>query len=98
MIPTLIIILFLRESATTTPPTVRCSVPYPQYYYTTKNAACKHSFIPICADALRQNGDYYENILGMVIKEINAGTFDSYGSGQEIINAVAKDKSKWLSD
>ena len=41
---------------------------------------------------------YYENVLGMVIKEINAGTFDSYGSGQEIINAVANDKNKWLSD
>jgi hypothetical protein len=41
---------------------------------------------------------YYENILGMVIKEISAGTFDSYGSGQEIINAVANDKKKWLSD
>lgn len=41
---------------------------------------------------------YYENILSMVIKEINDGTFDSCSSGQEIINAVANDKNKWLSD
>jgi hypothetical protein len=27
--------------------------------YTTKQAACPHSFIPICADALRQNGDFF---------------------------------------
>lgn len=41
---------------------------------------------------------YYENILGMVIKEISVGTFDSFKSGQEIIDAVAKNKHKWLSD
>lgn len=41
---------------------------------------------------------YYENILSMVIKEIEAGTFDSFTSGQGVINAVANDKSKWLSD
>jgi hypothetical protein len=36
MIPTLINILFFAESASTTPPTVRCSVPFPQNYFTTK--------------------------------------------------------------
>ena len=41
---------------------------------------------------------YYENVLGMVIKEIKAGTFDSFQSGQEILDAVAKNKKKWLSD
>lgn len=41
---------------------------------------------------------YYENILGMVIKEINAGTFDSFKSGEDIINAVANDKKRWLSN
>lgn len=41
---------------------------------------------------------YYENLLGMVIKEINEGTFDSFSSGQGIINAVANDKKRWLSD
>ena len=41
---------------------------------------------------------YYENILSMVIKEISAGTFDSFASGQGIVDAVANDKSKWLSD
>lgn len=41
---------------------------------------------------------YYENILGMVINEINSGTFDSFKTGQEIVNAVANDKTRWLSD
>lgn len=41
---------------------------------------------------------YYEKLLGMVIKEIEAGTFDSFHSGQEIINAVANDKKKWIPD
>jgi hypothetical protein len=41
---------------------------------------------------------YYENLLGMVIKEINMGTFDSFKSGQEIVDAVAKNKHKWLSE
>ena len=41
---------------------------------------------------------YYENILAMVIKEINAGKFDSFSSGQGIVNAVANDKKRWLSD
>ena len=41
---------------------------------------------------------YYENILGMVLKEIGVGTFDSFHSGQEIVDAVAKNKTKWLSD
>ncbi|MDD4774032.1 MAG: hypothetical protein PHZ09_10615 [Eubacteriales bacterium] len=40
---------------------------------------------------------YYEFLLGSVIDEINAGTFDSFDSGQEIVNAVANDKSRWLS-
>ena len=41
---------------------------------------------------------YYEKLLGMVIKEIEAGTFDSSKSGQDIVNAVANDKNKWLSN
>lgn len=40
---------------------------------------------------------YYENILGMVINQIEAGTFDSFQSGRAIIDAVSKDKQKWLS-
>ncbi len=42
-------------------------------------------------------GDYYGNLLSMVEKEIAAGTFDNFHSGQEIVDAVANDKHKWLS-
>lgn len=41
---------------------------------------------------------YYEKILDMVVKEINLGTFDFFTSGKEIVNAVTKNKSKWLSN
>ena len=41
--------------------------------------------------------DYYGNILSMVEKEISAGTFDNFHSGLEIVEAVANDKHKWLS-
>jgi len=41
---------------------------------------------------------YYENILNMIIREINAGTFDSFRSGKEIVDAVTKDKDKWIPD
>lgn len=40
---------------------------------------------------------YYENILNMVLNEISAGTFDRFQSGRAIVDAVAKDKHKWLS-
>lgn len=40
---------------------------------------------------------YYEDILRMVLDEISAGTFDRFQSGQAIVDAVAKDKHKWLS-
>ncbi|MFB0921181.1 MAG: hypothetical protein QMB62_09915 [Oscillospiraceae bacterium] len=41
---------------------------------------------------------YYSNLLSMVEKEISAGTFDSFHSGLEIVEAVANDKHKWLKD
>ena len=41
--------------------------------------------------------DYYGNLLNMVEKEISAGTFDDFHSGLEIVEAVANDKQKWLS-
>ena len=41
--------------------------------------------------------DYYGNLRSMVEKEISAGTFDTFHSGLEIVEAVAKDKHKWLS-
>lgn len=40
---------------------------------------------------------YYEEILNMVLTEIAAGTFDRFQSGRAIVDAVAKDKQKWLS-
>lgn len=40
---------------------------------------------------------YYENILNMVLSEIQAGTFDRFQSGKSIVDAVSKDKHKWLS-
>ena len=36
---------------------------------------------------------YYENLLGLVISEIQKGTFDNCRSGTEIVNKVAADKS-----
>lgn len=42
--------------------------------------------------------DYYGNLLSMVEKEISAGTFDSFHSGVEIVEAVANDKHKWLKE
>lgn len=41
--------------------------------------------------------EYYENILGMVLTEISAGTFDNFQSGKAVVDAVARDKHKWLS-
>jgi E3 ubiquitin-protein ligase DOA10 len=41
---------------------------------------------------------YYGNLLNMVEREISTGTFDNFHSGQEIVDAVAKDKRKWLSE
>jgi hypothetical protein len=41
--------------------------------------------------------DYYGNLLNMVEKEIEAGTFDKFHSGIEIVEAVAANKQKWLS-
>lgn len=40
---------------------------------------------------------YYENLLDMVIDEIDRGTFDNFSSGKGVIEAVANDKRKWLS-
>ncbi|GLB29705.1 hypothetical protein LAD12857_16280 [Lacrimispora amygdalina] len=39
---------------------------------------------------------YYENLLGKVINEINNGTFDNFKSGEEVVTAIANDKT-WLS-
>jgi len=40
---------------------------------------------------------YYEDLLGKAINEINRGTFDDFKSGEEIVTAIANDKS-WLSE
>lgn len=39
---------------------------------------------------------YYENLLSNVITEINKGTFDNFKSGEEVVTAIANDKT-WLS-
>jgi len=40
---------------------------------------------------------YYEDLLGKAINEINKGTFDNFKSGEEIVTAIANDKT-WISD
>ncbi len=40
---------------------------------------------------------YYEDLLGKAISEIEKGTFDQFKSGDEIVTAIANDKS-WLSE
>ncbi|WP_349673123.1 hypothetical protein [Lacrimispora sp.] len=40
---------------------------------------------------------YYENLLSKVINEIDKGTFDNFKSGEEVVTAVANDKT-WLSN
>lgn len=39
---------------------------------------------------------YYENLLNKAIDEINKGTFDDFKSGEEVVTAIANDKT-WLS-
>lgn len=39
---------------------------------------------------------YYEKLLSNAISEINKGTFDNFKSGEEVVTAIANDKS-WLS-
>lgn len=39
---------------------------------------------------------YYENLLSNVINEISKGTFDNFKSGEEVVTAIANDKT-WLS-
>ncbi len=36
---------------------------------------------------------YYEKLLSKTIDEINKGTFDDYKSGQEVVTAVANNKT-----
>jgi hypothetical protein len=40
---------------------------------------------------------YYEKLLGEALNEINRGTFDEFKSGEEIVTAIANDKS-WLTN
>jgi len=40
---------------------------------------------------------YYEELLSKAINEINKGTFDNFKSGEEVVTAIANDKS-WLSN
>jgi len=36
---------------------------------------------------------YYENILDKALNEISKGTFDDFKSGEEIVTAIANDKT-----
>lgn len=38
---------------------------------------------------------YYENILSQAIGEIDKGTFDDFKSGEDVVTAIANDKT-WL--
>ncbi|ABX41772.1 hypothetical protein [Lachnoclostridium phytofermentans] len=40
---------------------------------------------------------YYEKLLSKAVDEINRGTFDDFHSGEEVVSAIANDKS-WLSN
>lgn len=40
---------------------------------------------------------YYEKLLSKAIDEINQGTFDDFKSGEQIVTAIANDKT-WLSN
>ncbi|GAA4654079.1 hypothetical protein GCM10023142_12170 [Anaerocolumna aminovalerica] len=40
---------------------------------------------------------YYEKLLSKAINEINKGTFDNFKSGEEVVTAIANDKT-WISD
>ncbi len=67
-----------------------------EHYQKLASGESKENTITSTADLTPEA--YYENLLGMVINEISAGTFDSFRSGDEIVNAVANDKDKWLSN
>ena len=70
-------------------------------------AQVKNEYARLASDETQQhfsqtttgmNADaYYGSLLNMVEKEISSGTFDNFHSGQEIMEAVANDKHKWLS-
>lgn len=40
---------------------------------------------------------YYEKLLSKAVDEINKGTFDNFNSGEEVVSAIANDKT-WLSN
>ena len=37
---------------------------------------------------------YYEKLLSKTIDEINQGTFDDFKSGEQIVSAIANDKTR----
>ncbi len=46
--------------------------------------------------SMRSPEQYFENVLDAVVHEIDAGKFDHFRSGAEIVEAVANDTSRWL--
>lgn len=57
-------------------------------------AHAQQHFVQTTSDITPQA--YYENLLGMVIEQISTGTFDRFQSGRAIVDAVSKNKEKWL--
>lgn len=55
----------------------------------------KESFIDL-SDTNKMGEAYYEKVLQNVINAILAGQFDGFGSGKEIVEAVANNKHDWL--
>jgi len=60
-------------------------------YANIASAASQHHFHQTTTDLTPEG--YYENLLGLVIAEIENGTFDNCRSGTEIVKKVAADKS-----
>ncbi|MHC1722381.1 MAG: hypothetical protein AB9836_04145 [Aminipila sp.] len=55
------------------------------------SAESQENFIQTTTDLTPEG--YYEKLLSKVIDEINKGTFDDFKSGEEVVCAVANDKT-----
>lgn len=55
------------------------------------SAESQGNFIQTTTDLTPEG--YYEKLLSKVIDEINKGTFDDFKSGEEVVSAVANDKT-----
>lgn len=48
-------------------------------------------------EQVKTTGHSDRDLVNMVLYEIHIGTFDSFGSGKDIMDAVSKDRNRWLS-